>query len=307
MSALDEKRKSLSNSKSDVLDARVVANYGDPGLDEDYHFDFLSRYVVVMLESSFRVPSLNKWAGLFAIVKRPTHLWITAEEGKSSSPNTQKRADSIGNISVGVAGSFSSEGVPRINEPYQLGELIKIKKLAAPERVTESSLFISAFSEGLDSYLTYNSWHTEGSTLSYFAGNQTRIDSIKFKTLFQPFNDPFVYGVRLFKYQYEAFFLTLASQDNNLYNYGASIFDNTLPSSDPVYNANGGYVFKNVDYIDLIASEFEDLNIGNKQRTSTSECLPLIVTTPNSFPTPRTRAVGTISYNPSYSPISVTS
>src|SRR5438034_2377400 len=130
--ANDEKRKSLINSREDIKEARVVANYGDPGLDEDYHFDILSRYVIVQLDSCKRVPTSNKWSSMFAIVARPQHLWIDAPEGKSSSPSSQKRSDAVGNVNVGTATSPSVNGIARINQPYELGEIIKIKKIPLP-------------------------------------------------------------------------------------------------------------------------------------------------------------------------------
>lgn len=300
--SLDEKRKSLSNAKAEVLEARVIANYGDPGLDEDYHFDVMSRYVIVMLESCYRVPSLDKWHEVFAVVARPQHLWVSAEEGKASSPSSQRRADRVGNMSVGVAGSFSVNGISRMNYPYQMGELIKIKKLPVALTAENSTLFTSAFSDVPDSY---NSWHTQGSTLAYFAGDSFKISSLRFKTIYQS-NAALLqqYAMVLYKYQYEAFMLSLiAGSSTTLNEYITSIFANTLPSSDPVFMGHGGYAFKSSNYLECLAVEYEDINIGNKQRVTTSECLPLIVATPNSFPTPKVRAVGNIAYNPTYATI----
>ena len=181
--SMDEKRKSIANSNAEIVEARVVANYGDPGLDENYHFDILSRYVIVMIESAYRIPTINRWNKVLAVVARPKHLWITAEGGRAASPNSQRRSDSMGNISIGLAGSFSTAGIPRINSPYKLGELIKIKKLPIPHIVGRSDLFVSEFS---NSEFTYEDWHSEGSTLDYFVGNTTRLDGLKAKTLFRP-------------------------------------------------------------------------------------------------------------------------
>jgi hypothetical protein len=301
MTSAEEKRKTLTNEKSEIKEARVIANYGDPGLDEDYHFDILSRYVIVMFESSYRIPTVNKWHHMFAVVKRPQHLWVTAEGGRSSSPNSQKRSDPIGNLSIGAAGSFSANGIGRMNFPYQLGELIKIKRLSTPLTVGNDSLFNSEFS---DTNYTYNSWHSDGSTLPYFAGNQVRTDYLRAKTIYKPDATlPLQYGISLYKYHYEAFMLTLALENDTLTSHLTEIFANTLPSSNAIYQGDGGYVFKSAEYVNLQAFEWEDINIGNKQRVSSNECMPLIVATPNTFPTPRTRAVGTISYNPTYSPI----
>lgn len=299
--SLDEKRKSLANSKAEVLDARVIANYGDPGLDEDYHFDVLSRYVIVMIESSYRVPTVDKWNKMFAIVARPQHLWVNIEEGKTASPNSQKRSDPLGNVSVGLAGGFSVAGIPRTNFPYQVGELIKIKKLAQPLKLGETIFNSAGFTEAPTNY---GVWHTDGSTLPYFAGNQSRIDELQKKTIYQPDpSKPLQYAFTLYKYQYEAFMLSLTATNSLLTTHLTEIFDNTLANDNAIYNAHGGYLFKNNPYINMLAIEYEDINIGNKQRLSSNECMPLIVATPNTFPTPKVRSVGTVSYNPTYATI----
>jgi hypothetical protein len=299
--SLDEKRKSLANSKADVLDARVIANYGDPGLDEDYHFDMLSRYVIVMIESAYRVPTTDKWSKLFAVVQRPKHLWVNIEEGVAASPNSQKRSDPLGNVSIGPASNFSIAGIPRTNFPYQIGELIKIKKLAQPVKLGDSFFNSAGFTQTPDSY---GEWHTEGSTLPYFAGNQARIDALKYKTIYQPSASNLLqYAFTLYREQYEAFILSLASTNPSLTTHLTQIFDNSLPNDSAIYRAHGGYLFKNNNYVDMLAVEYEDINVGNKQRLSSNECMPLIVATPNTFPTPKVRSVGTIQYNPTYATI----
>jgi hypothetical protein len=302
-SGLDEKRKSLNNSKHEVLDARVIANYGDPGLDEDYHFDILSRFVIVMIESSYRIPMLDRWNKMFAVVARPQPLWINVEDSVANSPTAQKRSDAIGNVSIGAAESFSTAGIPKLNSEYTLGELIKIKKLASPLKLGEDSIFTSQFPFNANQ-LIYNNWHNEGATLSYFAGNQSRIDGLKWQTIYQ--NDPNnanQYLMRLYKYQYEAFILTLTMSNTNLSAYLQSVFDNTLSSASAIYDAHGGYIFQNNDYVSIQAVEYEDINVANKQRINSNECMPLIVATPNTFPTPKVRAIGTINYNPTYATI----
>ena len=306
MSAIDEKRKSLSNSKDEIREARVLSCYGDPGLQESYHFDILSRFVIVMLESSFRVPTNNKWTEMFAIVARPKQLWIDVVEGEAPSPNTQKRSDALGNISVGLPENFTTAGIPQINQPYQLGELIKIKKLNTPMRVGQDSFFQSKFAEGVDPYMTYGNWHTQGSTLPYFAGNQARIDALRAKPIYQPFsNNPNIYGLRVWKYQYEAFALTIAG-NSSISNYMGNMFSNSISSSEAVYNGNGGYIFKNTDHVNLLSCEYSDINEGNKQRVSSDACIPLIVCSSSQFPIPQTRSLSVIDYTPSYSNINQT-
>lgn len=306
--SLTEIRKSNNNSGR-ILEARVVANYGDPGLDEDYQFDILSRFVIVMLESCYRVPTTGKWGSMFAVVLRPQNLWVNLEGSDTKNPTTQKRSDFLGNISVGAAGNFSVGGVPRINQDYQLGDLIKIKKLSQPLPISDTR-FLSGFGEGFDSTTSfYNNWHTQGSSFPYFQNSPQLITNLRLKTLSQPNSsgDPYRYGMSLRKEHYEAFMLTYAQSTNpSLVNGLISIFSNTFGASNSVYSANGGYLFNNANPIILSAIEYEDMNVGNKQRVATSDCLPLVVATPQTFPTPQIRQLGTISYNPTYSPIVTT-
>lgn len=314
LSSLEEKRKSLSNAKNDLLDAVVISNYGD-ALHTNYHFDILSRFVIVMVESALRIPTEEKWISMFAVVARPKHLWLNVEEGKAPSPNTQKRSDSLGNLSVGLAESYTVAGIPKINYQYALGEKIKIKKLASPLKFGESSFFESAFNEvgqspntnagdGQVAYDFYGNWHTEGSTLPYFAGYQNRIDYLKTKGIYLPFpNLPNTWCPTLYKYQYEAMTLNLSANNPELSSYMTQIFQNELPNGDAIYSAQGGYIFKNDLFVNLLCCEYEDINIGGKERTSVSECIPNIITVPSTFPTPKARTLGLISYNPQYSTI----
>lgn len=303
--SIEEKRKSLLNFQNEILEGRVIANYGDPGLDNDSHQDILSRFVVVAISSEYRVPTANKWQDLIAIVARPESLWISCSEGKAASPSSQSRQDFLGNVSIGLAGNFSTNGIGRINQPYQLGELIKFKKIFSPITVSTdtSSFFLSVFPDNTDESLTYATYHTEGSTLSYFAGTD-RIPYLREQNIYQiDTNLPLKYGMVLNKYQYEAFMLSLAVTNQQMYQYLTALFASNISSSDAVYQGHGGYVFKNTFSIPFLAVSYEDINVGQKERIVTSECIPLIVSTPSTFPTPKVRTLSTINYNPSYSNI----
>lgn len=302
MASLEEKRKTLNNQKGEILDARVIANYGDPGLDEDYHFDILSRYVVVMIESTDRILTTDKWFRMLAVVKRPQHLWI-ATEGGVTGPTSQRRADQYGNVNVGLANGYSASAISRMNQPYSLGETIKIRRLPRPLEYTTDNIFQSDFSDWNANVMTYGSWHNEGSTLPYFSGNAGRLAGLVQKTLVPRVVGENTFNFFLTKYQYEAFMFLANVQDTTISNNLKAIFEGGWSGMTMVYSANGGYLFKNNSSVSLSTIEFEDVNFGNKQRVSTNECIPLIVTTPNSFPSPRVRSVGTISYNPTYSTI----
>src|ERR1035441_10974102 len=107
MTSRDEKKRTAMNMKSEIMDARIVANYGDPGLDEDYQFDLLSRYVIVMLESTNRILTQDKWYRMLAVVQRPSHLWIQVAGNLAAVVDSQKRTDVRGNVNVGSAMNYS--------------------------------------------------------------------------------------------------------------------------------------------------------------------------------------------------------
>ena len=82
------------NLKSDVMGATVIANYGDPGLDENYFADILSRYVICVLDSPLRTLHYNTWSkDMIIIVKRPETLWIDYEGAFSEDISVNRKID----------------------------------------------------------------------------------------------------------------------------------------------------------------------------------------------------------------------
>jgi hypothetical protein len=304
MDALNEKRKTAANSRGEILDARVIANYGDPGLEEDYQFDLLSRYVIVMIESVYRVLTVDKWVKMLAVVQRPRHLWIETSGGVSGNPTTQKRADSQGNVNTGLAANFSARGIQSLNTPYALGETIKIRRLPTPLTQTSAPTFFQSDFRTWDSSISlYGAWHSEGSTIPYINSDAGKIQSLRAKTIEPVAGDTNgFFNFYLNKLQYETFMLSIG--DSSLMTVMTQIFDGSWRGNTPVYSAHGGYLFQPNFFTQMFSCEYEDVNAGNKMRIGANDCIPLVVTTPNSFPTPKVRAAGTIAYNPSYSPIS---
>lgn len=301
MATVDEKRITLKNNSADVLEAKVIANYGDPGLDEDYQFDILSRYVIVEIESCDRVITNDKVASMIVAVQRPTNLWIQPEGGVASSPSSQKRSDAAGNVSTGLAGNFTVNGIARINNAYAFGEIIKIKKLASPFLINQNGvdpIFQSAFAAMPSTQVFYNTWHSQGATLPYII-NANNTNSLRLKTIAPSTLYPGYYFPVLNKYQYEAFMLTLNQNSSTMIGVLTQIFNGTWNGQAQVYSANGGYVYQGtVVTLPLPIIHFVDININGKQRTNNNDCMPLIVAAPHTFPTPKVRATGTIQFNP---------
>lgn len=277
-----EIQKTNKNTKSDIKDAVVIANYGDPGIDEDYHADILSRYVICMLESANRVLTFQKWAKMIVFVKRPEELWIKYKDGfNAQNLSTLRRADATLNMNVGRAGAYSVDTIPRINYPYTLGERIKIKQIDRQDIL---------YSDCNEPSQPYGPWHSQGAAnLDYLEGLS---DGLRNSTLFKVDENRF--NLTFNKSQFEAMVLSLYNNDKikSLFSGGNST------------DGNGGYYFKDllntrpVDYI-----VYEDINVGGKARIPSNTCLPLVVTSPNSFTVPKTRAIGTVNYNPVYVPI----
>jgi len=305
MTSTDEKKKTAINTKSEILDARVIANYGDPGLDEDYHFDILSRYVIVMIESCDRILTMDKRFQMIAVVQRPAHLWIQAAGGLAASRATQKRSDVRGNINTGLSSNYAVKGIPRINQAYQLGETIKIRRLPTTyTAATYPAFFKSDFNIWTSDTFQYNGWHSEGSSLPYINNDPDKILGLTTKTIEPVAGDPnWNFNFYLNKLQYEIFMLNNNNQNSALVDTLTKIFSGQWFKGTPVYSAHGGYAFYTNNYLLFSACGYEDINVSNKMRTSSNECMPLIVAAPERFPTPKQRVVSTIAYNPTYSTI----
>lgn len=295
--------KNISSAKeSKVFDAVVIANYGDPGLDQDYYADIYSRYVICILESRSRILSKDKFSEkMIAFVKRPEHLWIDYV-GDFSYSSSMSRSDAYGNINVGTSLSYSTSNIPRINFPYEIGEVIKVVE-TSPQDI----LYSKTPAEHMESnFAVYNDWHTQGySYIENLYGSEYQINGEKFnsKNLLRGQTISFTgqiggsqssYSISLNKIQYEAMLLKYDSKYGNILKNG---------TRNKAFLSNGGYYFANNFYSDLFNYAYvvyEDLNVGDKQRTASNSCLPLIVTSPNSFTVPKVRQGGVINYNPSY-------
>jgi len=289
-----------------LIDATVIANYGDPGLTEDYQFDILSRYVICMIESSNRVLTNNRYNNMIVIVQRPPALWINYQGGIAASTSAQQRVDANLNVAIGQAGNFSSSNIAPINVPYNMGDTIKIKLLKDSNYL--SLLTANTFFQSVDTRWTtlqqsYGTWHTQGAAIPYISQQSNGSNSLRVKTI-TPYgsgtqnpnsNNSFFYFC-LNKAQYEAFVLNqYPNQTNSLVN----LFTNKSNFA-AYYSQNGGYAYQQQTTFNFPIVMYEDVNIGLKARTSVTNCIPLIVTSPSNFTVPSARASGTVNYNPTY-------
>ena len=293
--------KNLSE-KDAVFDATVVANYGDPGLDEDYHADILSRYVICKLESSNRTLTSDRYKNMLIVVQRPSALWINYQGGFLNDPVNQQRVDAQLNANVGAAGSYSANAIPRMNLPYNLGDKIKVKliKSESPSYLlNQDNFFVSqcnVWDNSVPNSTFYQSWHTQGLNSNNYIVNSNGAANLRMKTLSPTDNTNTYYSIVINKIQYEAFSLTLFSSAAASL---VSLFSNQSRFS-YYYDANGGYAFSQNFTLDLNFVKYEDINVDGRARTSITNCIPLIVTSPETFTIPQTRQSGTINYVPTY-------
>jgi hypothetical protein len=300
-----EKRKTSDNSKNEVITAKIIANYGDPGLDEDYQFDILSRFVIVALESTDRIPTIDKWSGILAVVMRPTNLWINVVGQQQANPTDQQRSDNEGNTNTGLSSNYAINTISRINQPYQVGEIINIKKLSQPLQLNnqqQNSIFQSMFNTFPINQQYYNSWYNAGAFLPYIQQNNAQ-QALTQKTIALASNTggTTYYYPTLNKYQYEAFVLLQNISNAATTQTLTQIFNGSWNGTSQVYNANGGYLFNNTENVSFTSVNYVDLNngqLGNKQRDSSDSCIPLVVVTPQTFPVPKVRSTSTFSYAP---------
>jgi hypothetical protein len=297
MATIAEKRQTNENNNAEIKSAMVVANYGDPGLEEQSNWDILSRFVICKILSTDRVLTSDKWADMLVVVARPQSLWINAVGGLQSDPTQQQRADYYGNINIGLANNYSVNAIAPISQPYNLGDIIRIKALSTPLNVNNSPIpsFFNSIYTNLPT-TNYGAWYSAGSTLPYIqnAGAQNNL-SLKTVTPFDSIGD---FCPTINKYQYEAFQLLINNGNNSVVSTLTQIFLGQFSGGTAIYSANGGYVFNNQQNLPLPVVQYVDTNELGRSRVSQNSCIPLVVVSNSSFPMPASRSPGTISFNP---------
>jgi hypothetical protein len=131
------------------------------------------------------------------------------------------------------------------------------------------------------------------------------------------------YAIGLKKYSFEVFWRyfhtdNVADYDTIINYYGlqehwnGTVIDGHYNTSYRRSNYLNNYLWCNSHSPSLKGSAvawnncaWEDTNADEKARVASSECQPLVVTTPNTFPTPKTRAAGAFKFDPTYSHVIV--
>ena len=123
---------------SGTMSARIIGNWGDPGLSESGMYDFLSRFLIVQLIPSesqrSRLAGEKDYTSLIKIVLRPPSLWIFPGIDKKNRFDyfgSRSETTNAGNA-YAVGAAYLTKGIQPITPAYKLGELITVKKMETP-------------------------------------------------------------------------------------------------------------------------------------------------------------------------------
>lgn len=294
--AISAKNNGIYGSDSPTT-AYVIGNVGDPGLTTDFYCDIRSRYVLAVKDPNKRplVKAGSDGSSIFLqnnliLVIRPKNLWIdcpTATNGTASpSMDLTKltRVDQNNNINIGKAGSFTTNDITPINDPYKVGEQITITKLkdyVTPTDTPFQSFFpMVGLESSLPPYLYANTNYIGQTQAAALDANGALVGGGKDNTAFV--NGQFYFLVTLPKTDYESFLAGFYAAKN----YSVA---NTMP-------ANMEYYFGTRKYITFYCASYIDLNTSMKQRIGSQACLPSIVSPPDSFITPKIRTASSFYY-----------
>lgn len=258
----------MSDYPPAIVKAKIIGLWGDPGLSEKSNHDVASRFLIVQLSDGDGYASFaseKDWPFFIKLVLRPRSLWITA--------NGSERMDYAGNKNVLDASSscssvtYSSRNISAIYPPYKMGEEITVSRFEKPITSFDGvDLFNSASGGGCsvmsDDYKFQSVIYSATSLVHYFNSLPTAIS-------------------------YEGGDVYTAAF-NKITSTGRTIANGAASSILALKNgAIGGIEFPDVEY--------SDVNSEARSRAGTgSECLPLIVANPSTFPTAANRNIGGI-------------
>ena len=290
--------------------AYVVANYGDPGLEQNIYCDILSRYVIAV-KDPLKIPvtsspiTTSSTTGSYGsihlqdniiLVRRPQNLWISCPSGSQSQDFSSypiatnklallKRQDAAGNQNIGYYGSYSESNILPINRTYKLGEEITVQKLQdylSPDDDFFTSIFPDKFSNNSTYYDDdfFANIQKRGIALPNTIVDGKLVGGGKDTSLFNASKRYFC--IKLSKKVYEDFIKSFYQGSRNL-------------NSQVAYGFN--YYFKLNNQTIYTCCSYIDVNSDSKARESSSSCLPTIVAPPDSFLTPKQRTTQTITYS----------
>ena len=289
-----------SQKKKTTLRARIIGNFGDPGLTEDVHFDVLSRFLLVQLQGKNGgldcLVNPANISGLICAVFRPKDLWIDYVSGSSMANYLRKSYE--GQIDQGTA----ILNINKINPSYDLGDEITVERLPQinDEKLDGKSTQVIV-SQGSDSAPSEGLKASFIKPLSSVFAGRASLD-------YSPKYENYAKGLKTFKAS-----LALGAGGNLVIRVHSSEWRKILVYKDSVKfqklagntdfqqkMQDGKFCWALNQTYDIPIIAYQDLNSAKRTRTGSDSCLPLVVTSPDSFPAAGIRQLGTIAYNPSY-------
>lgn len=312
------------NKKEQPLRAKIVGLWGDPGLTEYYNADFLSRFLIVQMAPYNEIPCQKDSSSIIKLVLRPRTLWIdivgTQRKDYWGNRNTQVRTGNLPAAGVNAAVYDGKENIQPISSSYKVGDEITINRL--PEPLCHQMSVVSPMSLLADKNRQYdgrdifssNEVFTAVTSMSVAYRNASGDAGVAAALVYsyvQAFGSivgPSLASLAIVmnagstaagysQASYGAAFqklLTSSGKYTQFLSYSGTttstltrITGTTLPGIKLVQDRGGlfrRFLFSSVEYIDA--------NVDNRSRQQDAGCLPLIVASPSTFPTPISRNLG---------------
>lgn len=262
----------MKSKAPETIKAKIIGLWGDPGLTEYSNWDIASRFLIVQLSDKngyANFANIKDAASFIKLVLRPRSLWI-----ESDPTDANKRVDHAGkrnvidpSLSSCTSVSYSEKNISSIYPSYRIGEEITVSRFEKAITSFDGVDILKSTAGGSscamsDDYKNASIIYALTTILGYF-------DKLPDKICYHGGNNIYT----------KAF--------NKITTTGKTIADNP---SDSMVNLKGGVISD----FDLPIVEYSDINSEGRSRASITDCLPLIIANPSTFPTPASRNLGGI-------------
>lgn len=298
------------NKKEEPLRAKVIGLWGDPGLTEYYNFDFLSRFLLVLVAPYNEIPCNRDAGSIVKLVLRPRSLWIDSvgDQRKDFFGNLNKQLRDAANPAASGknAANYADSNIMPIAQSYKVGDELTLNRLHEPlcygyelgypnrdKRAfeDENDIFSSKEAFVATTLMSDTYKNSSGVTALSAANVYSYIHNPALGIATKPnlkivINSNGVGGVDRTGYSksFEKILISSQKYGEFLASPGlilAKLVGGLITDRGGLF---GRYIFNSVEYIDS--------NAENRQRSQDAGCIPLIVASPSTFPTPVNRNLG---------------
>jgi len=298
------------NKKEEPLRAKVIGLWGDPGLTEYYNFDFLSRFLLVLVAPYNEIPCNRDAGSIVKLVLRPRSLWIDSvgDQRKDFFGNLNKQLRDAANPAAGGknAANYAHSNIMPITQSYKVGDELTLNRLHEPlaygyelgypnrdKRVFEDEADIFSSKEAFvattlmsDTYKNSSGVPALSTANVYSYIHNPSLGTANKPNLKIVINSNGAGGIDRTGYSksFEKILISSEKYSEFIASPGlilAKLVGGLIADRGGLF---GRYVFNSVEYIDS--------NAENRQRSQDAGCIPLIVASPSTFPTPVNRNLG---------------